>query len=452
MSRILSKAVLGYNQIEPILLSCLARKFPVCIQGRHGLGKTTLGRLMAEAIAPNHNGFRYFSCDKANLIILGGLPDVEKSKQTGSIEFIPSKISIWDADVILADELPRANKEAQNYWLEITENQTFFGKPISQNKFMLIATGNDQTYSGSFKFDIALKSRFYAWIPAPDFDTIESNEIVHMIGMNRDRQNENLLTKQVATELRNKIDAINVKYGELIQNEVLCEQVSRFIGTFFQLLKAEIAKDDELRKHEDSYIPPRSFAYQFPELVFALAAYFYTENHGQPLIEAANQAIRYNVITRHAAAGPKIESIASTVFRNIKGLLTAATNTPEGKLDVRYASSISPEAKLTFWQSSVKDCMQHWTQNKLISTLGETLQYIKQTNFGLIGQFWSLCRQNTVTEQVANEVEGTIITEIAHKISSNSNARDYNSPEYRLAEKFKNFTALNSQQISEILN
>lgn len=446
---VLKKAVHGYDEVEPILLSCLSRRLPICIQGKHGLGKTTLGRLMAETIAPNHNGFRYFSCDKANLVILAGIPNMELSKQTGSIEFTPSNISVWDADVILADELPRANKEAQNYWLEIVENQTLFGKPISHNRFMFIATGNDHTYTGSFKFDLALKSRFYAWIPAPDFDTVESNEVVAMIRMNRDRKSNNL--NGVAAELRAKIEAINTKYEELLTNEVLTEQVDRFIGSFFQLVKAEISKDQDLSKHEDSYIPPRSFAYQFPELLLTLAAYFHIESHPQPLIEAANQAIRYNVITRHAAAGQKIETICSTVFRNIKGLLTAAANTPAGKLDINYASSISPEAKLHFWQEHLNDCVQHWDERQIVATLGETLQYIKQANFGLIGSLWSLCKQHPITRPVANEVEGTIITEIARKVGFDNNL-PYNSTERKLMEKYCNLPSLDAMQIREVLS
>lgn len=453
MAKIFNQVLHGYGHLEPIILSCLARRKPIFLEGAHGIGKSSLGTLLARAVAPDGQGYRFYSADKSNLVTLAGLPDMAESSKQGNLEFISSKVSIWGAAVVLSDELPRASKEYQNYWLEILENNTLFGLPITDNQTpFIVATGNNATYKGNFKFDIALKSRFWAWITAPKFESVESEDAIKMIRANR-AKSDKVFTK-VAKQIGDKIEAINDKYNEYIKNDAVVEQVDNFIGTYFQLVKAEICRDNDLSKHEEAFIPPREFANQFPELLITLASYYATEGHTQPFLEAANQAVRYNVITRHAAAGPKIETICTTVFRSIKGLLSADISTPAGRLTAAFASAISPEQKVNFWNNRLVEAEQLWDHETILASMGDTLQLIKERNIGLIGPFWAIAKQCAKAKQIMNEVSGFVITEIARKISAcTNNSNDDGVANRRaLVERFYDRPTLSAADIQEILN
>jgi hypothetical protein len=46
-----------------------------------------------------------------------GYPNVEKLKQ-GVVEYVPRKVTVWDKELILIDELNRAIPELQSKWLD----------------------------------------------------------------------------------------------------------------------------------------------------------------------------------------------------------------------------------------------------------------------------------------------------------------------------------------------
>ena len=107
------------------------------------------------------------------MMLTWGIPVPQKLAR-GKLEFSKHDRSIWNAKVIVIDELSRANRENQNLWLEILEEKTCFGNRLYYEA--LIATMNPESYAATFKLDEALLDRFYAVVPVPELQRGTSSE------------------------------------------------------------------------------------------------------------------------------------------------------------------------------------------------------------------------------------------------------------------------------------
>lgn len=442
---LLGKIVSGYDDIEPAIITGLMLGSNIYLSGRHGIGKTILGQVLGKAIDESGRGFRYYAADKAGLIDIGGLPNLELSQKTGRMEFILTDQSIFGAKVVLIDELPRADKERQNYWLEVLESRTFKGLPCKYN--MCIATGNDSTYKGNFDMDLALKSRFLFWLPAPSFEQIDSNEVVEMINLNLGQRAS---IDDVASRLKEALAEIRANFEKDIANATLVEQVATWIGTYTQFVKSRINANAELSQNGEAYIPPREFAVHMVNAIFGLKAYFDYMGMPESLRLAGQYTVRYVIETRHAAAGVEFTNICAMAWKQLSGMLIGAVDTPEGKLKYKFASAISAPQKIDFWRSHLVDATTVLQSADLTNMAGDTLQQVRQESIGLIGPFWHIMKANAATGHIASEVEGLMITEVARKLLD---GKDNPSGNYgRVYEKFKDSHVLFPEHVSEILD
>jgi hypothetical protein len=446
LKSLLSETVEGYEEIEPCIITALALGANIFIEGRHGTGKTQIGKTLGQAMDKSGRGFRFFDAPKAGMISIGGLPDMEKSSRTGNLEFIESKQSIWGTKILLVDELPRADKEKQNYWLEIFEERTFQGKPVNYD--MAIATGNLATYKGNFEMDLALKSRFLFWLPAPDFQQVDSNDVVSMIRLNLEGGRPPI--GETGEKVAIAINAIRDNYANNMKNDALVDQVATFIGTFTQFIKDKISDNHTLVESGEAYIPPREFANHMIHAILGLKAYFNYMKVGEALRLAGQYTIKYVIETRHAAAGTEFTNICNIAWRQLSGLLVGEVDSPEGRIKYKYASAISSPQKIEFWKSHLNEAIRSLNDADLTNMAGETLQQINKESVGLIGPFWHIMRSDDKTAHIANQTFGCMYTEVDRKLL----AGRYNpeSGYAKLWDKYKLADTLTADQVADILS
>lgn len=147
---------------ENLALSSLLTGDPLLLIGNHGCAKTHLANRMAEALGRN---FLVYDASKAMFEDVLGYPNVEKLKK-GVVEYIPSKVTVWDKEFILIDELNRAIPELQSKWLELIRSRKIMGYE-TQVKWVWSAM-NPMTYSATQTLDEALIGRFALFLYPPD--------------------------------------------------------------------------------------------------------------------------------------------------------------------------------------------------------------------------------------------------------------------------------------------
>jgi len=155
--------IYGWNEKdEDLVMASLLTGDPLLLIGNHGCAKTHLANKVAEALGKR---FLVYDASKAMFEDVLGYPNVEKLKQ-GVVEYVPSKVTVWDKELILIDELNRAIPELQSKWLEIIRSRKIMGFP-TQVKWVWAAM-NPITYSATQALDEALIGRFALFIYPPN--------------------------------------------------------------------------------------------------------------------------------------------------------------------------------------------------------------------------------------------------------------------------------------------
>jgi len=162
------------TETENLLLASLLTGDPVLLVGRHGCAKTHVACKVAEALGKS---FVAYDASKTLFDDVLGYPDIEKMKQ-GRIEYLPSKVTVWDKEMILIDELNRALPEMQAKYLELIRSRKIMGFP-TRVKWVLSAM-NPVSYSGTQQLDEALIGRFATFIYPPDVLEMEEADRIRV--------------------------------------------------------------------------------------------------------------------------------------------------------------------------------------------------------------------------------------------------------------------------------
>jgi len=150
------------EQDENLILSSLLTGDPLLLIGNHGSAKTHVANKIGQAI---NKTFLCYDASKAMFEDILGFPNIEKLK-SGVVEYIPSKVTIWDKELILIDELNRAVPELQSKWLEIIRSRKIMG--FETNVKWVWAAMNPLSYSATLALDDALIGRFAIFVYPPD--------------------------------------------------------------------------------------------------------------------------------------------------------------------------------------------------------------------------------------------------------------------------------------------
>lgn len=158
------------EQDENLILASLLTGDPLLMIGNHGCAKTHLANKVAEALGKR---FTAYDAGKALFDDVLGYPNIEKLKQ-GKIAYIPSKVTIFDKEMVLIDEINRCDASMQSKWLEIIRSRKIMGFPTDVK--WVWAAMNPVSYSATRQMDEALVGRFATFLYVRDVLEMEEED------------------------------------------------------------------------------------------------------------------------------------------------------------------------------------------------------------------------------------------------------------------------------------
>lgn len=257
---LLKNVVVGWENVEPVLLGCISCELSIMLRGKHGAGKTAVAKIIAEALSNQH---RHYNATIADLLTIAGIfnPKALSDMENPRIEYAKHAQTVWDADYLSIDELTRAPKESQNLWMSILEEKTLQGNKLKYKT--AVATMNPSTYAATNRLDAALFDRFYAVIDIPDIIRSKNNRknIINMLKLTRydKAKRDPKDVKRLGIAIQN----IKELYNNFIQNDTLQEAIDDYIADFL----VELVNSTEI------YISARKID-QIRACIFATTAYF----------------------------------------------------------------------------------------------------------------------------------------------------------------------------------
>lgn len=316
---IIRKYLYGWDEIEPIILGCVANQMHIMTMGKHGIGKSTFADFVATALGDDGEKKAktvVYHMQNEDMLSMVGCPMPEELAK-GKFEFAIHDRSILDTEVAVFDEVTRAPRETENMVLSILEERRVFGKKLPLK--LVIGTCNDATYKGAMKLDAAHMDRYVAMIPIPDMGETEARfgaaELEEMIRLNFGARTTD------HTDLRNAVADVRETTKELWANETIKDNVIEFSAKFIgQVMTNMVTLNKSGKKKGDKfYMSLREGTRDFPKVVMACAAY-YKAVQGDPdyLRSGAWEAAKYAIGFKLYFDSEKLKAI----YNNLKELLT----------------------------------------------------------------------------------------------------------------------------------
>jgi hypothetical protein len=171
--------LLGWDELESVLLAALATCEPLLLIGKHGTAKSFLLERLAQALGLT---YRFYNASLVNYDDLVGIP-VPDAQQT-SLRYISTPTAIWDAEVVFIDELNRTRPDLQNKLFSIIHEKRVQGVRLERLRYRWAAMNpppsDDQepgdVYLGAEPLDPALADRFGFLIEVPDWCDLSEAE------------------------------------------------------------------------------------------------------------------------------------------------------------------------------------------------------------------------------------------------------------------------------------
>lgn len=357
---LLNKLIIGYDELEPVILGLMAMDKSFLLIGRHGTGKTKVAKWLSRGYGDG--SFVFYDATKDDLISIAGIPDPESLK-TGKLRFAGHERSIWNKSVIVVDEITRAAKENQNLWLEILEERTCFGLPLKYRS--IIATANPESYAAAFQLDEALLDRFYAVVPVPEMQVgIASADVKSMVELSL-RDGSVVSHKEIIKVF----DEIRKAHASLIS-----EGASEKIGFYLAEIVPPVLK--MFQEQNGLYMSPRTYCHILPESILSISAYFRAAGHPEPLQEGALYALRYSVATKlqtNALALEQYHNAAVVLLKN-----GTISDTERIKIDLN--SENDPAKQIAYLEQNWTSIIAVLSDDELEKALRGIFKYITDAN------------------------------------------------------------------------
>lgn len=167
--------ILGWNELDPLLLAALHLEAPVLLVGEHGTGKT----LLVERLAAALNGpWRHYNASLLNYDDLVGIP---VPADDGDLRFVGTKGAVWDAEFVFFDEINRCRPDLQNKLFPLVHERRLAGVALPQLRYRWAAMNpagdaENTGYYGTEELDAALVDRFWFVIRTPDWGNLTRDE------------------------------------------------------------------------------------------------------------------------------------------------------------------------------------------------------------------------------------------------------------------------------------
>ena len=404
----------GYGEHEAPLLVGTALRWNTLMLGAHGNGKTTTLKTIARAISAldgsKKKGLRYFPCDKVNLIILAGIPDVS----SGTLKFANSDSTVFgdDVRVIVLDEVTRAKPEQQNLLMEILEEKTCFGIPLNK-KVAIIGCANPVTYSGTQELDAAFFDRFAIVFEVGTLlDEVDESTLRKAIQINRYREDR---MGEVTEKLSGIIQDIRNNYEQFMGDENITERVENYVCALWVRVDANRPKViDKAGTKANIYVSDRNIIHQLPHLIMGFAAYYKAIGDSSYLVKGAHAAMKYNLQLK--LQHNELTRLLEKVHNNIKFTLEADVTTAEGKLRLAWVSIRHFPGYMEYLRDNINDMVEMFDPAELTNMIGTVLDTARETNNrqGLV-EILELTRDCVKPEAFAH-VSGRIESELVFAI------------------------------------
>jgi MoxR-like ATPase len=179
--RNVERIIRGKNEVIRLALCCMLAEGHLLIEDVPGVGKTSLGKALAESIAGSWNRIQFtpdlLPTDVTGVQIF--------NRRNGEFEFRPGGVF---ANIVLADEINRASPKTQSALLEVmAEYQVTIDShsyPVP-NPFLVIATQNPIEHEGTYNLPEAQIDRFLMRIAVGYPDRSSEIEILDIAGSRR---------------------------------------------------------------------------------------------------------------------------------------------------------------------------------------------------------------------------------------------------------------------------
>lgn len=169
--------VYGYESVEPIILAALVSGDPLLLVGKAGTGKTFLLNSLSEALGLEH---RHYNASLIAFDDLVGFPWPDE--KTGSIRYIETPATVWQAESVLVDEINRCKPEHQNRLFSLIQERRIQGLKLEKLRYRWAAmnpAGLDQdgdNYGGCEPLDSALADRFAFIVNVADWSELSEED------------------------------------------------------------------------------------------------------------------------------------------------------------------------------------------------------------------------------------------------------------------------------------
>ena len=270
---------------ENLILASLLTGDPLLMIGNHGCAKTHLAYKMAQALQKR---FAAYDAGKSLFDDVLGYPDIEKLKQ-GEIAYIASKVTIFDKEMVLIDEINRCDPSMQSKWLEIIRSRKIMGFPT--NVKWVWAAMNPISYSATQQMDEALVGRFATFVYIRDVlemeeadrikvaETINGDDCLGMSEWLNDADKE-VKTVQVESTLEAGVKIIALLKKAAVHFKTLkCNMntLSEFLAKYADLVMRETKSEISLDGRRLGFIYRNLLANRAIELAKAT---LYSQNNG----------------------------------------------------------------------------------------------------------------------------------------------------------------------------
>jgi MoxR-like ATPase len=177
-ARLPALGVFGFDRLEPVILAALVTEDPLLLIGRSGTGKTYLLNTLSEALELEH---RHYNASLIAFDDLVGFPYPEQ--ESGTVRFLETPATVWQAESVLIDEISRCKPEHQNRLFALVHERRVQGIALPRLRYRWAAMNpcsadqdGEETYTGSEALDPALADRFALFVRALDWEGLSAEE------------------------------------------------------------------------------------------------------------------------------------------------------------------------------------------------------------------------------------------------------------------------------------
>ncbi len=175
--------LVGWEDLDPLLLAALATSSPVLLIGPAGVGKSLVVERIATALGLS---WQHYNASLLNYDDLVGIPMPDENNPNG-LKFVYTQSAIWDAQFVFFDEISRCRPDLQNKMFPIIHERRIVGIKLERLQHRWAAMNppapdnpdpfsNGTYYLGAEALDPALTDRFPFIVQVPSWQELSRDE------------------------------------------------------------------------------------------------------------------------------------------------------------------------------------------------------------------------------------------------------------------------------------